>query len=578
MSLNVVYVEHNRSERNGLSEAVTAANKSKPLWCQVELQLCATPENLKEYLNDDVDLILSDVHFPSTDSDDDKAEDPKRLGDIIKTVREFDKKSSRGFPLPIIAYTARGPDTLHYCQEFRDELYDIWHKMSANPPYVTWRFQRLEDELRRQHPDACIQKLIAAMAKQGSPVCYSHVKAMVRSYGEGRTEYDQVLKCRTHIQSVVDELVPTHVKPLMGVWNNMVEYESLLRAASPSLRGISGHSINVFWLGYWLLNNSLLRPVMVSLWDKMVQRRQHNAKIVSMDSSKMLTTVWLLASFFHDTGKFAEDGVKIIDGFNKSAAEFVGLGIGCSQKSDGSTTKLESALKDILFGLSQAHDDPQTAKLKEYVTNTLGKQKPDHGAVAAAKLVDLLAPHRLTPNRDMKADQSKDEDPLCFCAMEAVRAILLHSCFPPLLDMSVKIRPLQWDQDPIACLLLFCDQIQTWDRHGVNDNYRRDYPDRAELLHLDLVANQTVGSSPSIPKLTGCIDYIAPRHVEIYPVLRRRVAEDLYTVLLEKPKHSLIHLIEASSWPFSVDLECAMSGEPLLSSEQEPMHMRFPQI
>lgn len=63
--------------------------------------------------------------------------------------------------------------------------------------------------------------------------------------------------------------------------------------------------------------------------------------------------------------------------------------------------------------------------------------------------------------------------------------------------------------------------------------------------------------------LKGCIDYIAPSRVDMYPQLRQDIKKALNTVILNKPKKALRQIVEQGAWPFTVHLDCALSGEKL---------------
>ncbi|MFZ0959347.1 MAG: hypothetical protein WAO35_00465, partial [Terriglobia bacterium] len=168
------------------------------------------------------------------------------------------------------------------------------------------------------------------------------------------------------------------------------------------------------------------------------------------------------------------------------------------------------------------------SQVEKHIRETRSQEVPDHGAVAAAHLVNICG---------------DGSTPLVAAyAREAARAVLLHSCVPAVFHEKPKDkRPtaplIQWEKDPIASLLLFCDQIQTWDRHGTAKE-SQDYPDRAELSYLELTAEE------DRPLLNGCINYIAPSGIDLYPEHRREIAEALNQVVLEKPKDTLLHVLE----------------------------------
>lgn len=115
---------------------------------------------------------------------------------------------------------------------------------------------------------------------------------------------------------------------------------------------------------------------------------------------------------------------------------------------------------------------------------------------------------------------------------------------------------LLWDKEPVACLLLLCDQIQTWERErGDRKLSDKDEPERAELLEFE--AKKENGQT----KLTMGIEYVAPRHLDHAPAIFTRVKDALEEIIEEKPKAALSRI--KRPWPFEVFVKCWLSGRPL---------------
>ncbi len=553
MPLHVIYVEDSQRDFDGLDEAVRKANVDRPKWSEVKLTQVRHPSLLPTALSVYPDVVLADVYFLPEGSKP-PAPDTDHLDDIIRHVREWDRQpdSQHGFPTPIIAYTSKGEGVLKDCLKRRSNLYDIWDKLSAGTDYVAWRFQQLAAELPRLRPDATMQRLIAAMDPGNTPPWHNFILKLVRQYGEGQTEREQIRECRNPIQSTIDRAVGDCAPALMELWDAMIYSEPLLRAASPRLRGIGRHSINVFWFGYWLINHPQLRAQWSFLWDSMLKQRAGltSLKTPSVTPTVGLNAIWLLASLFHDAGKFHEFGKATTGRFSEFYGKFTALGMGRATWTAGKPDVLSERVKGVLHQLSANADDPMVMGLQAHILNCSKTEKPEHGTVAAAYLESTIC-------ASTKQPISKDY------AREAARAMLLHSCLPAVMDKLLEDAPkdhlrLAWPSDPIACLLLFCDQVQTWDRHD-QDGEKLDYPDRAELAYLDVEQ----GSDKTRPCLKGCIDYIAPSRVNMYPRLRQDIKEALNNVILNKPKKVLRQIISQDTWPFTVHLDCALSGEKL---------------
>lgn len=541
MGLQILYVEDTERDAKLLSDALNAVNEKLPPWSQMSLKPIGDPDALPKELATCPDIVLADVFFGNPET--------SRLSEIIQKVKVWDMKAPHGFPTPVIAYTKGGPDVLSNLLNHRDDLYDIWHKFSANPNYVAWRFLRLSAELPRYRPDATLMKLIATMDPRHCPPWHEHVLNLVRKYGKGQTEREQIRECRDPLQSILDKAFEDYADSLMELWDALVASEPLLRAASPKLRGIGRHSINVFWFGYWLINHPTLKGEFSNLWRQMLTNRGGLVALKNppVDPETGLNTTWLLASLFHDAGKFHEFGKATTEKFTGFYRKFKDFAMGMATWTPGNSDTLGKRVKDILHQLSSKAENPMVVELRSHIENCSKTEKPEHGTVAAAYLASIV----------------KSQDTYGAYAEEAARAMLLHSCLPAVLDALPENAPkdhlrLAWSSDPIACLLLFCDQVQTWDRHDPDDD-KLDYPDRAELAYLDV----ELVSGATKPKVKGCIDYIAPSRVDMYPKLRQDIRESLNKVILNKPKKALRQIVERGTWPFAVHLDCALSGEEL---------------
>lgn len=549
MPLKVLYVEDREYDVELLERALESSNTDKPIWSKVHLERIPHPSNLPDALSRQPDVVLADVFFQPKDTYPPEPE-TDHLDEIIQRVKQWDTKSPYGFPTPVIAYTSRGEPTLKKCLERGEALYDIWDKTSASPEYVAWRFQGLASELQRHRPDTTIQKLVASLSPENCPPWHHDVLNLIKSYGEGSAEYEQVKKCRDPLQSILDKLDAKHSVALMALWDILTESEPVLRAVAPKLRGIARHSINVFLVGYWLINHSSLRDIMVSSWQEMLGSRADIKELKAVAPSDGLNAVWLLASLFHDAGKFYEYGKVITEASGKFFNEFKSLEMGEPSWKTGKPDALPNALEQLLFMLAKNKDNPMTLALNEHINNCSKREKPDHGAVSAAYLLNIGG----TTDSDSIFSQY---------ANEAARAVLFHSCLPNIFDCLPKDQrnkcpQIEWQRDLVASLLLFCDQIQTWDRHDTTKEVT-DYPDRAELSYLDAELDEETDK----PLIRGCIDYIAPSRVDMYPELRKDITSSLNKIILEKPKDTLLHLIPEGSWPFSVHLDCALSGDKL---------------
>lgn len=544
MTINIIYVEDDQVERDELEEAIKLLNENNPDWRKIFLTTIDHPSKLEKYLDDNIDLVLADVCY-----EDQYGNQVNKLEEIIEIVRDWDKKSSRGCPVPIIACTNKGTEKLKFCLEKQDKLFDIWTKMTTFPEYVAWKFQKIEEELPRYRPDATIQKLISEMSSANSPEFHEFVLDMIRKYGEGQNDYERINKSRDPIQSILANINLDEAVDLMKLWDILTLSEPLLRAASYKLRGISRHSINVFWLGYWLINNPILKQRFAKIWKEALNNRNHISQMKDMDPIESLNNIWVLTSLFHDCGKLFEQGSNIIKQISEYYGKLDSLNLGYPTWNIGTNETVCQKLESTFYLLKRRKNKFIGMKIKENLEGiSFDKSQPDHGAISAAHLINISG--------------DEYDTYLSEYASEASIAILLHNQLPSLYEKIKNNRKqhmhIDWKSEPIACLLLFCDQIQTWDRE---DNIRvtKDYPDRAELRYLKVFKPDKKNKL----KVEGCIDYIAPARVDMYPELRMDIKESLNRIILEKPRNILSHIIKKGSWPFAVHLDCTLSGKEI---------------
>jgi hypothetical protein len=527
MSFKILYIEDNKTYARSVVDAVN----EKPLEgshivSQVRpliIKSVDSPDKLLEELNQNYDLILADSLFP-----DPTGEEQNRLDDIIRITREWSKENGFEKPLPIIAYTRREKLSLLHCLHRRDCLYDIWDKASASPPYAAWRLGRIAVELSRSRPDALLERLIRTMESGAS--WHDHVQDMALRYGNGWTEADQIEQAGRSILDIGAKL--NVYQQCKMYWKTMSEWESLGRAVSHRTRGHARHVINVFWLGYYILNDPLLRDWFAGAWKNILADRREMGSVLNSDGLQALNDCWFYAGLFHDVANCIEKSSTI----ESKAREILGgfEDLVAIQNGIQNPTPILKERADALF-----HDlgGDITKALKPHWEKSCESKHPDHGVVAAIHLI-----HSIT-----------DSDQHCF-AREAARAMVIHNLIGKC-DASLKTL-LSWEKEPIACMLLLCDQIQTWDRErGDNKLSDKDAPVRAELLELK------ISKSGDRHCISMAIEYVAPRHLDHAPEIFKRVKDELEEIIEEKPKAALSRI--KRPWPFSVSVNCWFSGKAL---------------
>jgi hypothetical protein len=523
---DVVYVEDDQEDWEKLSKAISERNK-KAKSTPLRISQARTPKKLTRLLSSGTRLVLADVYYPVKG-----AEDEPRLDEIIELVEEWSKKDGSGRMLPIIAYTGRGLEALEYCLDRKESLYDIWDKSTASPEYAAWRLSELSKELSRIRPDALTQRLIREMDTKVR--WHGDVIDMTKRYNSGWSEYDQIKRAGIAIQKIAHVL---GVEQQCGaMWQLMEDWEALSRAVSRKTRGHARHVINVFWLGYFLLNDKHLNDIFAQAWEKIRQKRMDDE--AENNATESLCNAWYYAGLFHDIGGAPEHSAKTADYLAQLLSVFGDLA--------PSTDKIQWMAPDKFMEraeswLSEFDYELQTL-IRPVLQQSIDNNEPDQGVLAAIHIRS-----KITEGKQAKY------------AREGARAISMHNLFPKL-GKELPGLPVSWEKEPLVCLLLLCDQLQTWDRERGDDPSNGDMPSRAELAAIE-VDRDAAGK----PQIKMSIDYISPAHLDHNYVLYDRVRDALAKVLRDNPYRALNRI--QKPWPFKVHVECTLSGEAL-----ETMH------
>ena len=539
MEFRFIYVDDEELELERIEEAAFEFNKEDPP-VRLVFKAARDPDELRRLLKEDVDLVLTDVYW--------KDPGTNRLKEIIDIVNLASTELGLSSRIPIVAFTRRGPDALRGCLEHQRDLFDIWDKQTASPAYVTWRLSQLVTELSRVRPDTLIQRLIRGMS-QGAR-WHGHVVEMSVVYQKGLTERDQIDRAGGAIGRIADDLRAWErvAEPL---WKVMARWEALSRAVSFTARGHARHVINVFWLGYLLIHNDVLRPSFVRLWTALLEKRKLAAQVagdsdpadleakerlawitsaLSQEPIETLSDSWFYASLFHDSAGCVQKYKTVRDAADALLSEFSEL---ITSPAPPASPPWDN-LKEPAGRLFKLCSRPLARRLEPLWAKSLEMGAPDHGVVAALHLKNCVtAPAQI------------------WLAHEAALAMASHNLVGELGAETGEL--CTWESEPLVCLLMICDQIQTWDRERADSTLQGpDGPDRAQLAEF------AVRMEDSRPHIAMTIDYIAPRHVSRSAHLFERVQEALEKTLRDKPSRALHHI--GGDWPFRVTIGCKLSG------------------
>ncbi|MDQ1354263.1 MAG: hypothetical protein QG657_4572 [Acidobacteriota bacterium] len=529
MSFNILYIEDNPKDWKRLQNAIDEHNRMS-LPEKITLNWAKDTVELEKILDHTIDIILADMFL--TPSPYDKGD---RLRDVINIVNRWCDKNEAGRPIPVIAYTVGGEDAF----KNKNDLYDIWDKNTTSVEYVTWRLSNLSKELTRIRPDALIQiKIRTEIDKANAVSWHGDVLDMIKRYDKGWTEADQIERTGKAIENIAQRLnVWASIRPM---WNVVKNGEFLWRAVSPYARGHARHAINVFWFGYYLLHQEPLRIFFIEKWGDLLAERSKMSAVKREDVFESIHNVWFYTGLFHDMALCLEKFTEISEFHRDLFSSFKELELNIQNIPDISTDGIEDRARKLL----NEFNDPLATQLKDAWGKKLKDKKVDHGMLAALNLIQTIT--------------DKKQNAL---AREAARAIAIHSLIWRL--GKDKIANLTWETEPFACLLLLCDQLQTWARERgdrkLSDN---DGPERAELSELE------IGVKDNHPLLKISIDYIAPSHLKHAPEIYERVKDELDFILRDNPGRAINRI---SGWPFSLKVNFSLSKDPLNAYIDIPM-------
>jgi hypothetical protein len=525
MIFKVLYVEDDVLDAQALESAFAKTSTQSDARA-LEIETISSPSKIDKKLDDSFDVVLADVHFRNAEG-----KEADCLDEIIRAVARWSSANGVTKPLPIIAYTGQGSAALEACLKRREKLYDIWDKSVADPAYVVWRFSQLALELSRKRPDALLQKYIRNM--HSGARWHERVVEMSRGYSNAWTELDQIVRAGSAINSILESLGT--YDSCKQCWQVMQQWEALGRAVSRGTRGHARHVINVFWLGYYLLNHSMLTGLFRKAWSNAAANRRNASALINMPPEEVLNDAWVYAGLFHDVAGCVEKRKDVELKANKLYAVFHQV-IPPHQKSD-TGGKMPNEWGDSADEL--LYDLPEGVRkaVRPGWLSSLAANEPDHGVVAATYLASI---------------KCNGDQPVCL--REAARATAVHNLIGKLVATPEPL--LSWAAEPLACLLTLCDQLQTWDRERADETIMdSDWPNRAELTELKVTQK-----SPGRMKLFMAIDYLAPQHLDYDPVIFQRVKISLSDILRENPNRTLRRI---SDWPFELEIRFSLNGQIL---------------
>lgn len=538
MLFKVLFVDDTKDNYTDLLEAFQVYNSTeKKTNIKIQCDYARLPEDIPTILEEHYyDLILSDVSFPEYDNPDFER---NRLSDVIKYVNIWSKDNNGERSIPIIAYTGKGKSVLDECLKEKDSLFDIWDRNSAGNDYVAWRISQVALEIASIRPDSMLQRLIRDIDTSKEYIdinqrveWYEHVNNMAVAYNAGWTEFDQIEGATASIDRIADSLNTWEV--CSNYWHIMREWEFLGRAVSRRARGHARHVINVFWIGYLLLNNRYINEWFTSRYSDLIDSRNNMNSVKYEHPTKSFCNIWYYSALFHDIGICLQKSKNVTEHRNSLfhkygnyvndilTPESFDFGNICSIGTEFLTRNFKKTISDKLISLW---------------TKSCEDKAPDHGIISALTIISDI----------------KDKKQECY-ARESARAMVLHNLIR---DLNIDNQDLTWSDESIACLLILCDQLQTWDRETPEKKNPDIYgPERAELSNLIIEQN-----NDEHIMIYMDINYLMPADLRHAGKLYIQSIEEFETILRKYPKKALLKL--GKDWPFRLKVSCFVDNNPI---------------
>ena len=425
------------------------------------------------------DLVVSDAKFLEPDQSHDEYGDGKyRLNEVLRLLRPM-RDNTR-----IVAFTKKSEELFEEHPEDLEALDDVWEQ-NTSPPFITWRVERF---MRKAGVDFASHTLADALVARidKNPDAFpwpDEMKSMLAVYRQYRGERDQAEQVGNFVGKIAGTFGLEAQSGCRNLLKLLVKTEPLNVAAKTKAWGHLRHVINVFWLGYFILNCT------------QVERGALIAYVLDDDRSddpqkdwQRVNFAWLVAALFHDVGLFGERFSRLFDESVKACHAYGAGEAGVQMEPPNKCTATvrfdcRKAMEDALNTLSRSGQGEEarwltvleTAIKKPTAEDEATVVRIDHGIFSSAVILSNL-----------------ESAGLGAALPAAARAAALHNYANLQHTIGAEPPKLSALHSPLSCLLVLCDQVEVWDRRtGLESKLKGLEISGAELAGLEV---QTDGS------------------------------------------------------------------------------------
>ena len=517
----ILYLEHEK-ERN-----MIAKNLEKNL--EVKVTLLPPEEdkfNKNNYIQqikaalakDNFDLVLTDAYFLAKNKKHPEHGDGTNcIKEIVETVQQIYPSSK------IVVYTHYRDNLFENCKGL--DIYDIWNKASTPPHYLKWRVERTLKEPWNIIPGQVLVNTIKKyLVPKQKDTWETHLLEMLENYSPQLTAHQNIDAMATELRNISKNLdLPTTI--FKDMTNSFLKQDIMSLISNPKAWGHAKHVLNVYWLGYYILNSKIL------------DKREKANKIVDFlrlsekekkESRKLINRSWIVASLFHDFGLIGEKLDALIKNTNKILKEYPWSNdkkLQVNLYASHEKNERKELLTEHLEKLKGNAGGKFALKIKQAWTDNL-----DHGILSAITLLD-------------KYRNTEEKSITC-----AAVACALHN-----IKFDEKKR-LKYTEQPLACLLRFCDEIQTWERETGLETFK-------DKIWLQSIALAEI-SEPDEDSLYFRIEYIPRKDLSPSDSKNRSTYKALQDVL----DRYTIPSLNALDWTDSgikLAVDFKFRGEPI---------------
>ncbi len=371
-----------------------------------------------------------------------------------------------------------------------------------------------------------------------------------------------------NLKPFVIKIMPDNADLMDNLWRRLEDTHALLSLVDKGVRDHVKHTGNVFWIGYYILQN-VYRYRNINSTAGSQSKVFANQQVMPYDQQLLLG--WVIASLFHDWA-YADQKTANVNTLVKRVYPKAKISFKSFTKSS-----LKAALDPLrLFIASVESENSKTVKVLDWMIKNWGKnielnyskEKPkqvvDHGILGAASLLNMTS-EGVTP----------EYKPLF---LQAVLAIALHNLADWQRCWSEQGMPkdinIPFEQYPLCGLLALSDNVQTWEREHENPLAAVIDPTLRDLTMAYVRTGEVVDFGIECPQDSDaqCTLNVATRYSVTYGAQYKAACAELRNAIMTwKEQKHLINVIDVFSLKdmFRVKLKYEIPFEPDIDVDSE---------